>query len=336
MAHACYTRRIRSWSDAAARVVATGAACLAVAVAGWLATGNAGSSPPRATGNAGSTSPRAASPDPRSSARLPSQAPRARGEAGSRQLAADLNLAEQVIHNPGAAPRALAWAGLAEEIGTGVLEREPVGQRRATLALTDPRARASLRTDLAAAAALAGLAEHRTRLPPWRIIAPPPAPTLLGFFRAAQARFGVPWPYLAAIELVETRFGRIRGPSSAGAQGPMQFLPATWAQYGHGSINNPRAAILAAARLLAANGAPADMAGALRHYNDSQGYLAGVTAYARRMARDPRAYYGYETWQVVYTYGHRTVILPVGFPTTRPAPLPHGLPPAPPAQSVHR
>ena len=188
-------------------------------------------------------------------------------------------------------------------------------------------ARASVRTDLAAAAALAGLGEHRTRLPPWRIIAPPPAPTLLALFRTAQARFGVPWPYLAAIELVETRFGRIRGPSSAGAQGPMQFLPATWARYGHGSIDNPRAAILAAARLLAANGAPADMAGALRHYNDSQGYVIAVTDYARHMARDPRAYYGYETWQVIYTYDHRTVIMPVGFPATRAAPLPRRLPP---------
>src|SRR5436309_2447672 len=85
---------------------------------------------------------------------------------------------------------------------------------------------------------------------------PRPAPTLLSFFRAAQARFGVPWPFLAAIELVETRFGRIRGSSSAGAKGPMQFLPATWALYGHGSIDSPRSAILAAARLLAANGAP--------------------------------------------------------------------------------
>ena len=205
-------------------------------------------------------------------------------------------------------------------------------RRRATLALTDPRARASVRTDLAAAAALAGLGEHRTLLPPWRIIAPPPAPTLLALFRTAQARFGVPWPCLAAIELVETRFGRIRGPSSAGAPGPMQFLPATWARYGHGSIDSPRPAILAAARLLAANGAPADMAGALRHYNDSQGYVIAVTDYARHMARDPRAYYSYETWQVIYTYDHRTVILPVGFPATRAAPLPRRLPPAPPVR----
>jgi len=87
---------------------------------------------------------------------------------------------------------------------------------------------------------------------------------------------------------------------------------------------------MAAARLLAANGAPADMAGALRHYNDSQDYVAAVTDYARHMARDPRAYYGYETWQVIYTYDHRTVILPVGFPAIRPAPLPRRVPSAPP------
>ena len=110
----------------------------------------------------------------------------------------------------------------------------------------------------------------------------------------------------------------------------MQFLPTTWARYGHGSINNPRAAILAAARLLVANGAPTDMVRALGHYNDSPDYVAAVTDYARHMAHDPPAYYAYEAWQVIYTYDHHTVILPVGFPARRPTPLPRRLPPAPP------
>jgi soluble lytic murein transglycosylase-like protein len=193
------------------------------------------------------------------------------------------------------------------------------------LALADPPARAGMRTNLAAAAALTPLAEHRSRLPPWRIIAPPPPGRLLGIFRAAQARSGVPWAYLAAIELVESRFGRIRGPSSAGAQGPMQFLPATWAEYGHGSIDDPRAAIFAAARFLRANGAPGDMAGALFHYNHSRGYVTAVRDYARHMQRDPRAYDGYYGWQVIYAYDHRTVLLPVGFPAVRPVPVTHGL-----------
>jgi hypothetical protein len=292
--------------------------CLAVAVAAWLATDSAGTSRPRAR-----------VPDTTSRAR-PSRPPGAGDPGGPAQVVAELNLAEQVIHTPGASPQALAWAGLTEELATGVLEGAPARERRAILARADPSARASLRTDLAASAALAGLAERRTRLPPWRIIAPPPAATLLGFFRTAQARSHVPWPYLAAIELVESRFGRIRGPSLAGAQGPMQFLPATWAQYGRGSIDDPRAAILAAGRLLAANGAPADMAGALRHYNDSPDYVAAVTDYAHRMADDPRAYDGYEAWQVIYHYDHRAVVLPVGFPARRPTPLPHGLPAPPP------
>lgn len=224
----------------------------------------------------------------------------------------------------------MAEAALFEELATGVLEREPAPQRRATLALADPRTRASLRTDLAAAGTLAALAEHRTRLPPWRIIAPPPAGVMLRMFRAAEARYRVPWPYLAAIALVESRFGRIRGPSSAGAQGPMQFLPATWAEYGHGSIDDPRAAILGAARFLAANGAPGDMAGALFHYNASRAYVAAVSDYARHMQRQPRAYYGYYGWQVIYSYGRRTVLLPVGFPAARPVALGHGLPPVSP------
>jgi hypothetical protein len=44
----------------------------------------------------------------------------------------------------------------------------------------------------------------------------------------------VPWEFLAAIHLVETRMGRIRGTSSAGSQGPMQFLPSTWKRCGRG------------------------------------------------------------------------------------------------------
>lgn len=109
----------------------------------------------------------------------------------------------------------------------------------------------------------------------------------------------------------------------------MQFMPATWAHYGHGSIDDPRAAIFAAARFLAANGAPADMADALFHYNNSRAYVAAVRDYAQRMQRDPPAYQAYYGWQVIFAYDHRTVLLPVGFPAARPVPLSHGLPPVP-------
>lgn len=281
---------------------------VAAAVVVWIADGQGATHPARDRGP-----------------RVPASRPathRAPARPAPRTLAADLNAAEQIIHSRRSSSRARARAGQLEEFATGVLERDPVRARRATLLAAGARASASMRTDLAAAAALSGLAERRTRLPPWRIIAPPAPARLLQFFHEAQARTGVPWQYLAAIELVETRLGRIRGPSSAGAQGPMQFLPTTWAIYGHGSIDDPRAAILAAARLLAADGAPADMAEALRHYNDSSDYVTAVRAYARHMQRDPQSYDGYYGWQVVYVYDHHAVILPVGFPAARPTPLP--------------
>jgi membrane-bound lytic murein transglycosylase B len=168
---------------------------------------------------------------------------------------------------------------------------------------------------------LSGIAAPHRFVPRWKIIQPPSPGTLLSYYKAAEARFGVRWEYLAAIELIETRFGRVRGLSSAGAQGPMQFLSSTWAQYGSGNINNQRDAIFGAARFLAANGAPRNMSDALYHYNNSFDYVRAVQAYANWMRADPRAYDGYYYWQVIYTLHGRAVILPVGYPTVRPVPL---------------
>ena len=68
-----------------------------------------------------------------------------------------------------------------------------------------------------------------------------PAGRLLSYYREAQKRFGVSWRVLAAVNLVESAFGRMRNHSTAGAQGPMQFIPATWAAYGMGG-EHPRSA----------------------------------------------------------------------------------------------
>jgi len=128
---------------------------------------------------------------------------------------------------------------------------------------------------------------------------PPPAAVLLHDFQSAQRRFGVAWQVLAAINLVESRFGRVVSSSSAGAQGPMQFLPSTWKAYGlGGNVHDPGDAILGAANYLHASGAPASYRRAVFAYNPSTDYVKAVLAYAAQMRRDPLAYYAYYNWQV--------------------------------------
>ncbi|HEY0830005.1 MAG TPA: lytic transglycosylase domain-containing protein [Candidatus Dormibacteraeota bacterium] len=123
-----------------------------------------------------------------------------------------------------------------------------------------------------------------------------PLSDLRSFYREAQLRYGVDASYLASINYIESNFGRINGPSSANAQGPMQFLPSTWANYGNGGdINDPHDAILAAARYLVHYGAPYNMRLAIWHYNLDYDYVDSVESFARAYRADPgwldRMYY---------------------------------------------
>lgn len=237
------------------------------------------------------------------------------------QFVSYLDLAQQVIDAPSSSSPELASAGRYEQLAAAALIAQPPRVRRQVVAGLARGAAASIRGDVAAATDLHRLVPPRRSLPPWKIVAPPPPAALLSYFRQAQARFGVGWEYLAAIEFIETKFGRVAGLSSAGAAGPMQFLPATWARYGQGDVHNPRDAIFGAARYLAASGAPAHMAAALYHYNPSGDYVAAVEAYAARMRADHRAYYGYYYWQVIYAQRGGRLILPVGYPRVRPVRL---------------
>ena len=82
----------------------------------------------------------------------------------------------------------------------------------------------------------------------------------LADFKKAGTEYGIPWTVLAAIGEGGKRRRPNDGPSSAGALGPMQFEPSTWALYGDGgNIMDPADAIPAAARLLVANGAPGNL-----------------------------------------------------------------------------
>ena len=126
-----------------------------------------------------------------------------------------------------------------------------------------------------------------------------PAGMLLRHYRQAQRRYGVPWPVLAGVNFVESAFGRVRSNSTSGAQGPMQFIPSTWAAYGMGgNVRDPRDAIMGAANYLRASGAPGDLRGALYAYNPSSRYVDAVLAYVNRIRRDARAYFAYYSWQV--------------------------------------
>ena len=124
-----------------------------------------------------------------------------------------------------------------------------------------------------------------------------PASALLGYYRAAQRRFSVSWRVLAVVNLVETDFNRLRNSSSSGAQGPMQFLPATWRRYGlGGDVHDPHDAVLGAANYLRRSGAPRNYSRALYAYNPSSLYVDAVLRYARRMAG--RGFLVFYNWQV--------------------------------------
>jgi soluble lytic murein transglycosylase-like protein len=140
---------------------------------------------------------------------------------------------------------------------------------------------------------------------------PPESPgVLLEFYREAEERFGVAWQVLAAVNYTESKFGRVVSASSAGAQGPMQFIPSTWATYGFGGdVHDPHDAILGAANYLHASGAPGDYRVALYHYNPVPAYVDAVMRYARQMSHDPRTFYAYYNWQVFVLTKHGEVRL---------------------------
>lgn len=122
---------------------------------------------------------------------------------------------------------------------------------------------------------------------------------LLSFYMEAQRRFGIRWQLLAAINFVESDFGRARTTARADAQGPMQFEPATWTRYGlGGDVYSPHDSVLAAANLLAANGGRTDERAALTHYNRSPLYRDAVLHLAHRIATVPTAFREYYAWKL--------------------------------------
>jgi murein DD-endopeptidase MepM/ murein hydrolase activator NlpD len=110
-----------------------------------------------------------------------------------------------------------------------------------------------------------------------------PSASLVRIYKSAGRRYHVRWQILAAINAIETDYGRDLSTSSAGAIGWMQFMPATWRKYGvdvdgHGRPNpyDPRDAVFSAARLLAANGGMRHIRRAIFAYNHASWYVEAV------------------------------------------------------------
>ena len=119
-------------------------------------------------------------------------------------------------------------------------------------------------------------------------------PFLLSIYQAAGIEYGVRWEVLAAINEIETDYGRNLNVSSAGALGWMQFMPSTWKMYGTDANKdgrkdpyNPVDAIFAAARYLNAAGYEQDVRRAIFAYNHADWYVDSVLLRARLIAGVP-------------------------------------------------
>ena len=296
------------------RLVALLAAGLLVAACSG--DGRSNVSPPAAADRSATTMATRVTPTSNVPTTTPPSSPP--GVTTADRLAAQLTNAETAIRDPATPAGKLPTLGRTQQRAYRALVRHPRLVPK-VLAQLPPPLRRTVKANVLAGSELRKLNGPARRLPRWRIVTPAPAAQLLAAYRATQAKLGVPWEYLAAIHLVETRTGRIRGTSSAGAQGPMQFLPSTWQRYGRGGdIQATGDAILAAARLLRANGAPANMAAALYAYNPSRRYVRAVRAYASQLRANQRAFLGYYHWQVF----HGDTLLPEGYPARPPTPAP--------------
>ena len=119
-------------------------------------------------------------------------------------------------------------------------------------------------------------------------------PFLLPIYQAAGIEYGIRWEVLAAINEIETDYGRNLNVSSAGAVGWMQFIPSTWRMYGTDANEdgrkdpyNPVDAIFAAARYLAAAGYEDDVRRAIFAYNHADWYVDSVLLRTRLIAGVP-------------------------------------------------
>ena len=240
-----------------------------------------------------------------------------------RSTAALLSDLEAALRDPATAATKLPDLAHRQQVIYRVLSSD---QRRSAAVLQhlSPRWRSVAERHLAARRAFLAMSKRRPiTVPAWRIIKPQPLETLLAHYRKASAATGIDWEVLAAVNLVETGMGRIDGVSVANAQGPMQFLPTTWAEpgIGQGNIRDPHDAIQAAARYLVRRGGLTSIRRGLWGYNNSDHYGDAVLLYASLLREDPRAVVGLYHWEIHYNAQQGDLWLPVGYQQLKPIPV---------------
>ena len=231
---------------------------------------------------------------------------RAQGSTPSRRSGAQ---------RPGASsPTAAGGSGSAtSKTGGGAAAKPKRGKRAPKPSALTPALPLSLSSSIAG---VPGFFIESFRIPPF----------LLPIYQAAGTAYGVPWQVLAAINEVETDYGRDLSISTAGAEGWMQFLPSSWASYGVDANGdgfkdpyNPADAIFAAARYLRAAGASTDVRGAIFSYNHSQAYVESVMLRAKLLGGTPTQLLGAITGLTEARFPvHAKAHFADGFPTLPP------------------
>jgi murein DD-endopeptidase MepM/ murein hydrolase activator NlpD len=236
---------------------------------------------------------------PASTPTTPSTPPASPTEPGETNAGPQVQ-AQHLQHNSSAGPAAAGKGGAhakTHRTGGGAATEEAAGQTQSTGGTASSQAGAGRRAPLPSAltpglplslggsiAGVPGFFIESFRIPPF----------LLPIYQAAGTAYGIPWQVLAAINEVETDYGRDLSVSSAGAEGWMQFLPSTWNQYavdangdGFKDPYNPADAIFAAARYLRAAGGDRNVRAAVYSYNHSQAYVDSVLLRAQLLGGTP-------------------------------------------------